>query len=385
MIYLDYNATTPVDERVLEQMLPYFTQHFGNAASKGHVYGWTADEAVAVAREQAAAALDAPANAILFTSGATEGANAAIKGIAHANAHRGRHLITTATEHKAVLDAHYALERQGFTITVLPVDADGRVAVADLEAALTDETTLVSVMWANNEVGTIHPIAALTEAAHARGALFMTDATQAVGKVPVSVADSGVDVLVCSGHKVYGPKGVGALYVRRRGRPVRLTPLLDGGGQERGLRGGTLNVPGIVGLGAALEVALEHLDAEATRQGALRDRFEARLLGAVPGLCINGGGAPRLPNTSNICFPECVESEMLVAELRTVAMSGGSACASGSAAASHVLTAMGRSPEAAKRSLRFSLGRKTTAADIDHAFDAVATALNRLNAPVLVS
>ncbi|MEM6644761.1 MAG: cysteine desulfurase family protein [Bacteroidota bacterium] len=385
MIYLDYNATTPVDERVLEQMLPYFTQHFGNASSSGHAYGWAADEAVVIAREQVAAALDAPSSGILFTSGATEGANAAIKGIAHAYATRGRHLITTATEHKAVLDAHYALEREGFTITVLPVDAEGRVSVADLEAALTDETTLVSVMWANNEVGTIHRIAELTEAAHARGALFMTDATQAVGKVPVSIAKSGVDVLVCSGHKVYGPKGVGALYVRRRGRPVRLTPLLDGGGQERGLRGGTLNVPGIVGLGAALESAIGLLDTEAARQARLRDRFEAHLLDAVPGLLINGAGAPRLPNTSNVCFPECVENEMLAAELRTLAVSGGSACASGSAAASHVLTAMGLSPEAAKRSLRFSLGRRTTAKDMDHAFDAVVTALNRLNAPVLVS
>ncbi|MEM1095234.1 MAG: cysteine desulfurase family protein [Bacteroidota bacterium] len=385
MIYLDYNATTPVDERVLERMLPYFTQHFGNASSKGHVYGWAADEAVTLAREQVGATLEASPDAIVFTSGATESANAAIKGIAQAYAGRGRHLITVATEHKAVLDAYRALQRQGYTITVLPVDADGRVSVADLEAALTDETTLVSVMWANNEVGTIQPIADLVEATHARGALFMTDATQAVGKIPVSVAESGVDVLVCTGHKAYGPKGVGALYVRRSGRPVRLAPLLNGGGQERGMRGGTLNVPGIVGLGAAFELAAQHLSEDAERLSRLRDGFENRLQAAVLGIRVNGGGAQRVPNTANIGFPDGVEGPLLMAGLRNVAVSSGSACSSGSGKPSHVLTAMGLSAEAAKRSVRFSLGRPTTQADLDGAFDAVFAVINRFNAPMLVS
>ncbi|GAB5519769.1 MAG: IscS subfamily cysteine desulfurase [Rhodothermales bacterium] len=379
MIYLDYNATTPVAEAVLERMLPYFTQHFGNASSSGHAFGWAADEAVSMAREQVAEALGTTPETIVFTSGATEGANCAIKGIAEAYSRRGRHLITAVNEHKAVLDAHKALQRQGFQITTLPVDADGRVSVDDLEAALTDETTLVSVMWANNEVGTIQPIAELADAAHARGALFMTDATQAVGKVPVSVADSGVDVLVCSGHKVYGPKGVGALYLRRSGRPVRMAPLLNGGGQEQGQRGGTLNVPGIVGMGAALALAIRLLTDEAHRQADLRDAFEARLRKAVPGLRINGGGAPRLPNTANVCFPDGVDGGLLMAWMRDVAVSAGSACASGSGQASHALTAMGLSAEEAGRSVRFSLGRRTTAADMDAAFASVLHTLERLN------
>ena len=378
-IYLDYNATTPVDERVLAQMVPFFTEHYGNASSKGHPFGWAAEEAVEQAREAVAACLGADANEIVFTSGATEAVNAAIKGVAGAYARKGRHLVTVQTEHKAVLDTCRALERQGFAVTYLPVHPNGLLDLDALDAALTDETILVAVMWANNETGVLQPIPEIAERVRARGILFMTDATQAVGKVPVSVDHA--DLLVCSGHKVYGPKGVGALYVRRRSPRVRLLPLVDGGGQERGVRGGTLNVPGIVGMGAALTLAHAEMHLDATRLQRLRDRLETALMDRLPAVQVNGREAPRLPQTANVTFGGVEAAKLLVA-LRDVAVSSGSACTSGSNKPSHVLRAMSLPDEDALAALRFSLGRFTTTDEIDYAIDHVVNAVNQLRGEV---
>ena len=374
-IYLDHNATTPVDERVLARMLPFFTEHYGNASSKGHPHGWAAEEAVEQAREAVAACLGAEVKEIVFTSGATEAINAALKGVAGAYARKGRHLVTVQTEHKAVLDTCRALERQGFAVTYLPVESNGLLDLDELDDALTNETILVAAMWANNETGVLQPIPEIAERVRARGILFMTDATQAVGKVPVSV--SHADLMVCSGHKVYGPKGVGALYVRRRHPRVRLLPLVDGGGQERGLRGGTLNVPGIVGMGVALEIAYAEREAEAARLEALRDRFEAALLDHLPDVQVNGQTAPRLPQTANVAF-RGVEAAKLVLALRDLAVSTGSACTSGSGKPSHVLQAMGLPDEDALATIRFSLGRFTTAEEIDYAIEHVLAAVEKL-------
>ena len=374
-IYLDCNATTPVDARVLEAMLPYFTERYGNASSKGHAYGWAAEEAVEQAREQVAALIGAEAREVVFTSGATESINLALKGVAEAYVRKGRHVVTVETEHKATLDACRTLERQGNRVTYLPVDENGLVRPADVEAALTDETILVSVMWANNETGVIQPIEEIADVVRARGILFMTDATQAAGKIPISTEHA--DLLVLSAHKFYGPKGVGALYLSR-GRPrVRLLPLVDGGGQENGLRGGTLNVPGIVGMGAAAALAGDGLGAERARLEPLRDRFEADVRAALPEVRVNGEGAPRLPQTSNLSFPS-VRVNNLVAALRDLALSTGSACSSGSGKPSHVLQAMGLSDAIAQSTLRFSLGRFTTAEEIDHATELVIAAVRRL-------
>lgn len=370
-IYLDYNATTPVDPRVLERMLPYFREQFGNASSKGHAFGWAAEEAVDQAREAVAALLGADPAEIVFTSGATEAINTALKGVVEAYAAKGRHLVTVQTEHSAVLDTCRTLERQGCSVTYLPVGPDGRVDLDTLAAALTDETILVAVMWANNETGVLQPIPQIAALVRERGILFMTDATQAVGKVPVRVDHA--DLLACSAHKFYGPKGVGALYVRRRNPRVRLVPLLNGGGQERALRGGTLNVPGIVGMGAAAEVARAEQPAEAARLGILRDRLETRLTEAVPALRVNTGAAPRLPQTSSLTFPG-LRAANLMAELRDLALSAGSACSSGSGRPSHVLKAMGLSDAEALATLRFSLGRFTTDEDVDAAVEQVVTA-----------
>lgn len=374
-IYLDYNATTPVDERVLEAMVPYFTERYGNASSKGHPYGWTAEEAVAQARERVAALIGAEAREVVFTSGATESVNLALKGVAAAYARKGRHLVTVQTEHKATLDACRALEREGCRVTYLPVDEHGLVCPADVEAALTDETVLVSVMWANNETGVLQPIDEIAEVVRARGALFMTDATQAAGKIPVDVRHA--DLLALSAHKCYGPKGAGVLYLSRRRPRVRLLPLLDGGGQEGGLRGGTLNVPGIVGMGAAAALVMDEREAEAARLRGLRDRFEADVQAALPGVRINGAGAPRLPQTSNLTVPD-VRANNLIAALRDLAISTGSACSSGSGKPSHVLKAMGLTDEAAQSTLRFSLGRFTTGEEIDHAVEQVVSAVRHL-------
>ncbi len=374
-IYLDHNATTPLDERVLARMLPFFTEHYGNASSKSHPFGWAAGEAVDQAREAVADWLGAEAGEIVFTSGATEAVNAAMKGVAGAYAQKGRHLVTVQTEHKAVLDTARALERQGFRITYLPVQPNGLLNLDTLDAALTDETILVSVMWANNETGVLQPIPEIAERVRARGIVFMTDATQATGKIPVRVEHA--DLLVCSGHKVYGPKGAGALYVRRRNPRVRLLPLVDGGGQERGLRGGTLNVPGIVGMGAALKIAQAEQPLDAARLQTHRDRFEAALLDRLPGVQINGKAAPRLPQTSNVTF-RGVEAAKLLLALRDLAVSTGSACTSGSNKPSHVLRAMGLPAEDALAAIRFSLGRFTTSDEVDYALDHVVEAVETL-------
>ncbi|MFQ5568482.1 MAG: cysteine desulfurase family protein [Rhodothermales bacterium] len=380
-IYLDYNATTPVDQRVLGRMLPYFTERYGNASSKGHPFGWVAEEAVEQAREAAAAGLGAEPGEIVFTSGATEAVNAALKGVAGAYAHHGSHVVTVQTEHKAVLDACRALERQGMVVTYLPVHPNGLLDLDALDAVLTDETILVAVMWANNETGVIQPIPEIARRVRSRGIVFMTDATQAVGKVPVSVEHA--DVLVCSGHKIYGPKGVGALYLRRRNPRVRLVPMIDGGGQERGLRGGTLNVPGIVGLGAAMEIAQVEMETETARLQTLRDRLEAALRDRVPNVHVNGLGAPRLPQTANVTF-RGVQADKLMPALRDLAVSTGSACSSGSDKPSHVLKAMGLNDEEARSTIRFSLGRFTPAEEIDYAIEHILNAVERLRRQAVV-
>ncbi len=374
-VYLDYNATTPVDPVVLERMLPFFREHFGNPSSTGHAYGWAAEEAVTQAREQVAGLLGATPEEIVFTSGATEAINMAVKGVAEAYARKGRHVVTVQTEHAAVLGACRALERRGFRVTYLPVAPDGRVAPDDVAAALTEETILVAVMWANNETGVLQPVEALGEVVRAHGALFLCDATQAVGKVPVTVEH--VDLLACSAHKFYGPKGVGALYVRQGRPPVRLAPLLDGGSQEGGRRAGTLNVPGIVGMGAAAARAWELLPEEAERLQGRRDRMEQALCAALPDVVVNGAEAPRLPQTSSLTF-RGVRAANLIARLRTLALSTGSACSSADPRPSHVLKAMGRSDEEAAATLRFSLGRFTTDAEVRYAIEQVVDVVRTL-------
>lgn len=373
-IYLDYNATTPTDERVLDAMLPFFRDHFGNASSE-HAYGWTADEAVKKARERTARVIGATPRTLFFTSGATEAISLAIRGAGDVYGGRRHRIVTVRTEHRAVLATCEAMEREGFDVTYLPVDGDGLISLTALEAALTDETMLVSVMWANNETGVIQPIPEIAEVAHAAGALMMTDATQAVGKVPISVNHDGVDLLAMSGHKLYGPKGVGALYVRQRGPKVRLEPQVTGGGQEGGLRGGTLNVPGIVGLGEAAHHARREQAGDAERLEALRDRFEAAVVEALPGTAVNGAGAPRLPNTSSLRF-EGVRAGRLLPVMHGVAASAGSACATHHDEPSHVLRAMGLSEEQARGTVRFSLGRPTTEAEVDAAAERVVEAVH---------
>ena len=366
-VYLDYNATTPVDSRVLQRMLPYFSERFGNASSD-HVFGWQADEAVQCAREQTAAVLDTDPADIIFTSGATESINTAVQGLACAGRSRGKHVITVTTEHSAVREAFRRLERQGYDVTFLDVDDQGQLSPDQLDAAITDETTLVAVMWANNETGVIHPVRELAAVAKRRGTLFITDATQAVGKV--SIINSGADAMVCSAHKVYGPKGVGALSASSR---LCIPPFLAGGSQEKGRRAGTLNVPGIVGMGAALELAISDQEQDAARLTKLRDRLETTVLARVPFAQINGAGAPRLPQTSSITF-NGVSPEHLQMSLRSVAVSAGSACSSASSAPSEVLLAMGLSVDQAKQTLRISLGRPTTEEEIEFATEALVNA-----------
>ena len=372
-IYLDYNATTPCDPAVVEAMTPFFTDHFGNASSN-HAFGWAADEAVKQARERVAALIGAKPRTITFTSGATESLALALLGAGAAYGGRKHHVVTVATEHKAVLSTVRMMEQDGFDVTVLPVDANGLVDLGALEDAVTDKTLLVSVMLANNETGVIGPVAEAARIAHAQGAFLLTDATQAVGKIPVDVEALGADLLALSAHKFYGPKGVGALYVRRRGPRVRLGPIVPGGGQENGLRGGTLNVPGIVGLGAAAALAAEQLDKDEAHLERLRDRFEAGVMDQVPGVSVNGSGAPRLPNTSNLRFAG-VRTAKLLPALRGVAASTGSACQVKTSEPSHVLTAMGLSADQSFSSVRFSLGRPTTEDEVDAAVEEVARAV----------
>lgn len=363
-VYLDYNATTPVDPRVLDRMLPHLSGVFGNASSKTHAYGWAAEEAVNVAREEVAALLGAEPGEIVFTGGATESINLAIKGLAAANTSRGRHIITWETEHSAVLDTCRAMERSGFDVTYLPVDEEGRASAQQFADALRDDTLLVVMMWANNETGVLNPIEAFAGLARERGAYFLADATQAIGKAPVRV--EAVDLLACSAHKFYGPKGVGVLYVRRRNPRVRLAPLINGGGQEQGLRGGTLNVPGIAGMGAAAELAREELESDTMRLRGFRDRLERTLEESLPELIIHARKAERLPQTVNFRI-QGLAADRVIAATRDLAFSAGSACASGSGKPSHVLTAMGLTPDEARSAIRLSFGRFTTEEEIDFA------------------
>jgi cysteine desulfurase len=358
-VYLDYNATTPCDPRVVEAMLPYFTHDFGNAASKSHAYGWVAEEAVTIAREQVAALIGAEASEIIFTSGATESVNIALRGMYEMHQVRGKHLITSGVEHKAVLDTCAFLETIGAEVTVLPVDIGGRVDPAALKAAIRPDTILISIMYANNETGVIMPVKEIGVIAKKHNIIFFSDATQAVGKIPVNVLDDGIDMLCCSAHKLYGPKGVGALYVRRKDPRVRLNPLQYGGGHEKGLRSGTLNVPGIVGLGKAAVLAREKMKEEAERLSELRNRLLDGVL-ALPGTLLNGAREHLLPNTCNISF-DGMASQVLIAKLnKHIAISSGSACTSATLEPSYVLVAMGLGNERASQSLRFSIGRYTT-------------------------
>jgi cysteine desulfurase len=375
-IYLDNNATTPMDPRVLEAMIPYFTQKFGNAASRNHPFGWVAEEAVDYAREQVAKLIGASEKEIIFTSGATEADNLAIKGVFEMYKDKGNHIITAVTEHKAVLDTCKHLEKLGARITYLPVKEDGLIDLAELEAAMTPETILVSIMYGNNEIGVIQPVREISAIAHKHGALFMTDATQAVGKIPVDVNADGIDLLACSAHKIYGPKGVGALYVRRKGPRVKVTAQMDGGGHERGMRSGTLNVPGIVGFGKACELCLQEMDSEAKRLSAMRDRLQASLL-VLEESYVNGNQEHRLPHVANISF-KYVEGEGLMMAMKDLAVSSGSACTSASLEPSYVLKSLGLSDDLAHSSIRFGLGRFTTDEEVDYAIKVTKHAVNHL-------
>ena len=375
-IFMDYHSTTPVDPRVLEAMLPYFTTHFGNAASRNHAFGWTAEKAVDDAREQVGQLIGASGKEIVFTSGATESNNLAIKGAAHFYKDRGNHIITTQIEHKSVLDTCKRLELEGFEVTYLPVEADGQVRPEAVRAAMTDRTILVSVMLANNEIGTIQPLKEIGQIVKERGALLHSDAVQGIGKIPFDVSDVQADLVSLTAHKIYGPKGVGALYVRRKPR-VRLEAQIDGGGHERGLRSGTLNVPGIVGFGKACEVAMQDMAVESARIAQLRDRLESRLMQVLPHVFRNGSVAHRLPGNANLSFAY-VEGEGLLMALKDVAVSSGSACTSASLEPSYVLRALGIGEELAHTSIRYGLGRFTTEEEVDFVVKLTADKVQRL-------
>jgi cysteine desulfurase len=376
-IYLDNNSTTRTDPRVVEAMLPYFTDIYGNAASRNHPFGWAAEEAVEKARGQIAALIGATAKEIIFTSGATEANNLALKGVAAMYKKKGNHVITTATEHKCVLDTAKRLERDGCKVTYLPVDKDGRVSAQQVREAMTDQTILVSVMFANNEIGTIQPIAEIGAVCKEKGVLFHTDAVQACGKVPVDVEAMGIDILSMSAHKMYGPKGIGALYVRKKNPRVRLEPQIDGGGHERGMRSGTLPVPMIVGLGAACEIARLEMPTESKRVFELRERLREGIMNQLPETYINGHPTERLPGNANISFAY-VEGEGLMMGVKDVAVSSGSACTSASLEPSYVLRALGVGDELAHSSLRFGVGRFNTVEEIDYTIDLVVREVRRL-------
>lgn len=375
-IYLDNNATTPMDPRVLEVMLPYFTEYFGNAASRNHPFGWKAEEAVDYAREQVAKLINASEKEIIFTSGATESNNLALKGVFEMYREKGNHIITVNIEHKAILDACRHLEQQGAEVTYLVPQADGRVTVEQVEAAIKPTTILISVMYANNEIGCINPIREIGEMAHKHGVLMHTDATQGVGKIPVDVLADHIDLASFSAHKMYGPKGVGALYVRRKNPRVKVTSQMDGGGHERGMRSGTLNVTGIVGFGKACELAMNEMASESVRLSALRDKLETELL-KLEESYVNGSTEHRLPHITNISF-KYVEGEGLMMGVKDIAVSSGSACTSASLEPSYVLKNLGLDDELAHSSLRFGLGRFTTDEQIDFAIDHVKTAVIKL-------
>ncbi len=376
-VYLDNNATTPVDPRVLDAMLPYFRENFGNAASRNHRYGWVAEEAVDKAREQVAKVINASSKEIIWTSGSTEGNNTAILGVARMYADKGKHIITCRIEHKAVIDPCKFLETEGYEVTWLEPDRTGRVSLDQVQQAMREDTILVSLMFANNEVGTIHPIPEIGALCKQRNVIFHTDATQAFGKVPIDVEGMGIDLLSLSAHKIYGPKGVGALYVRRKKPRVRLQPLIHGGGHERGMRSGTLNVPGIVGCGAAAEIALNDMFTDSVRITGLRDRLWAGLSEHLTEISRNGNPQHCLPNTLNVSFLY-VEGESLMMGFSDIAVSSGSACTSASLEPSYVLKGLGLGDDLAHSSIRFSLGRFTTEEDIDYTIKEVVQAVNHL-------
>jgi cysteine desulfurase len=376
-VYLDHNATTPCDPRVLETMIPYFSEKFGNAASRTHAFGWQAEEAVDYAREQIAALIGAGSSEIIFVSGATEGCNLALKGVVDKYATKGNHIITVTTEHKAVVDTCKHIGQSGGEITWLSVDGEGFVDPAALEAAIRPSTILISIMYANNEIGVLQPIREISRIARKHGVLFFTDATQAIGKIPVDVNKDGIDLMTFSAHKIYGPKGVGALYVRRRNPRVSITAQMDGGGHERGMRSGTLNVPGIAGFGKACELCGQEHETDDRRIVSLRDRLENALL-HIEGSSVNGSRDRRLPQITNMSFAG-VDGEALLAGLgKDVALSSGSACTSASPEPSYVLKALGLDDELAYSSLRFGLGRYTTQEEIDYAIGRVGETVTRL-------
>jgi cysteine desulfurase len=376
-IYLDYNATTPCDPRVVEAMLPYFTDHFGNAASRSHQFGWIAEEAVELAREQVARLIGSETKEIIFTSGATEATNLAIKGVFETYTNKGNHIITTKTEHKAVLDTCKNLEDKGAEITYLTVNAQGLIDLSALEAAIKPTTILISVMYANNETGIIQQIKKIGEIAKKSQVIFFSDATQAVGKIPVGVTPDGIDIMAFSAHKIYGPKGVGALYVRRKNPRVKLKAQIDGGGHERGMRSGTLNVPGIVGFGKACEICMSEMVNEAEKLKALRDKLENSLL-QLEQTFLNGHKENRLPQVTNISFRHVESQGLMMGFNKEIAVSSGSACTSASIEPSYVLKALGLDDEMAHSSLRFSLGRFTTEEEIDFTIGKVSEAVSKL-------
>jgi cysteine desulfurase len=367
-IYMDNHATTPLDPRVLEAMMPYLTGTFGNAASRNHSFGWEAEQGVEKAREQIAKLIGCTPKEIVFTSGATESNNLAIKGVAEMYRERGNHIITQMTEHKAVLDTCKRLEKSGYRITYLPVQADGLVDIEDLKRAMDSETILVSIMYANNEIGVVQPIREIGKLCHEKGVLFHTDAVQAVGKIPVSVIADNIDILSLSGHKIYGPKGVGALYVRRRNPRVQISEQINGGGHERGMRSGTLNVPGIVGLGAACEICMNEMEAEGKREIELREYLKNKLETALDYTQINGNMEHHLPGNLNMSFIY-VEGESLLMGINDIAVSSGSACTSATLEPSFVLKALGLGDDVAHSSIRFGLGRFNTKAEVDYVAD----------------
>ena len=376
-IYMDNHATTPVDPRVLEAMLPYFKGTFGNPASRNHSFGWAAEDAVETAREQIAKLIGATSKEIIFTSGATESDNLAIKGVAEMYREKGNHIITAVTEHKAVLDTCKRLEKYGYRVTYLPVQKDGLVDLDDLKRAMDDKTILVTIMAANNEIGVLQPIEQIGKLCRERGVLFHTDAVQAIGKVPIEVNKQNIDLASITAHKIYGPKGVGALYVRRRNPRVQISAQVDGGGHERGMRSGTLNVPGIVGLGAACAIAQQDMAQEACRLAGLRNRLRDRLMGKLDEVYINGSMEHRLPGNLNISFAY-VEGESLLMGINDIAVSSGSACTSATLEPSYVLKALGTGDDLAHSSLRFGIGRFNTEAEVDYVADRVIEAVEHL-------
>lgn len=376
-IYMDNHSTTPCDPRVVEAMLPYFTEKFGNSASRNHSFGWEAEEGVDTARKQIAKLINADSKEIVFTSGATESNNLALKGVAEMYREKGDHIITSSTEHRAVIDPAKSLEKKGVKVTYLSVDKTGTVNPDDVRNAITDKTILISIMLANNEIGTINPIKEIGKIAKEKGVLFHCDATQGVGKIPVNVQELGVDLMSFSAHKIYGPKGIGALYVRRRAPRVRLAPMLDGGGHERGMRSGTLPVPLIVGFGKAAELCEQEMATESVRMMALRDRLKAGIMGVMEEVYLNGHPTERLPGNLNISFAY-VEGEALLMGVKEIALSSGSACTSATLEPSYVLRALGVGSDLAHSSIRFGIGRFTTEEEVDYTIDRMLKAVNHL-------